>query len=132
MVVVGWRDMMEAGLYSAVAPLMLLLLSSVWRYPAVLEEVIKWLILKWTMDDGRRTMSGAVVGLVFGLSEAVLYTMNSWQSGEWGAMLLRLALTVPMHAITGATIAWGIKNRIGWVGLILAMAIHGGFNYQMS
>lgn len=36
---VGYGDMWEMGIYSAFAPLALLLLSSVWVYPAILEEV---------------------------------------------------------------------------------------------
>lgn len=122
--------MMEAGLYSAVAPLMLVLVSSVWRYPAVLEEVVKWGILRLTASGQLLTVKqGAVAGLVFGLSEAVLFSMNAWQSDQWGVMGMRLLLTVPMHTVTGTVIGWAMKNRRGWVGLAIAMVIHGGFNY---
>src|SRR3989339_2073343 len=113
--------MWEVGLYSAIAPWILLLLSSVWLYPAGLEEVVKWLILKWTMDDGRWTMrSGAVVGIVFGLSESVLYMTNAWMSGQWGVLGQRLLLTVPMHILTAMVTVWGMRHKMGWVGLGLA------------
>lgn len=117
-------------MYSAIAPLILLLLSSVWAYPAVLEEVVKWGILKLTADGQQMTaMQGALVGLVFGLSEAVLFSMNAWSGGQWGAIGTRLVLTVPMHALTASVMAWAMSKKIGWVGLGLAMIIHGGFNY---
>ncbi len=114
--------MLEAGLYSAIAPLILLLVSSVWQYPPILEELVKWLILR---TGGR----GWIVGLVFGLSEAILFSLNAWSSGQWGVMGMRLLLTVPMHALTGAVIGWGMKNGLGWLGLFLAIVIHAGFNY---
>ncbi len=127
-----WYDgeMLEMGLYSAIAPLILLLLSSVWMYPAVLEEVVKWGILKFSNSNLQFTSrEGVVVGLAFGLSEAVLFTMNAWMSGVWSAIVMRLLLTVPMHVITSVIIARGVKYRLGWIGLILAMLVHGGFNY---
>ena len=125
--------MWEMGLYSAVAPLMLLLLSSVWRYPAVLEEVVKWGILRHTANSVQLTVKqGALVGLVFGLSEAILFTTNAWAGGQWGAMLSRLLLTAPMHIVTATIIVWGVQKKIGWVGLILAMVVHGMFNYWVK
>ncbi len=126
-------DMLEMGLYSAIAPLILLLLSSVWTYPAVLEEVVKWGILK--LGDSGKVLGvreGAVVGLVFGLSEAVLFAGNAWGSGAWSSIGMRLLLTVPMHTLTAIIIAWGIKNKMGLVGLLGAMVIHGVFNYLVS
>ena len=122
--------MMEVGLYSAVAPLLLLLVSSVWQYPAVLEEVVKWGIMKWSMVNDQWSMNaGALVGLVFGLSEAILYSSNAWASGDWNAMLYRIALTVPMHTICAMITATGMKKGVGYIGLASAMVIHGVFNY---
>lgn len=123
-------DMLETGLYAAIAPLILLLLSSVWTYPAVLEEVVKWGILK--LGNGEKVIGvrqGLIVGLVFGLSETILYSANAWTSAQWGPMILRLLLTVPMHTVTAMVIAWGMQKRMGWMGLVIAMAIHGLFNY---
>ena len=122
--------MLEMGLYSAIAPWGLALLAGLWRYPAVLEEVVKWGILKFTNSNLQFTSKdGLIVGLVFGLSEAVLFSLNAWSGGQWGAMLSRLLLTVPMHAATGGVIAWGVQRKIGWVGLAVAMVVHGMFNY---
>lgn len=121
--------MMEMGLYSAVAPLLLMLVSSVWQYPAVLEEVVKWGIMKWSMINDQWSMNaGALVGLVFGLSEAILYSSNAWASGDWNAMLYRIALTVPMHTLTAMITALGMKRGVGYIGLIIAMVLHVMFN----
>lgn len=124
--------MWEMGLYSAVAPLILLLLSSLWSYPAVLEEVVKWGILRAQILDARREMlGGVVVGVVFGLSEAVLFSLNAWSGGQWSSMGTRLLLTVPMHIVTATIIAYAISKRMGVVGVVIAMIIHGGFNYWL-
>jgi len=126
--------MMEMGLYSAVAPLLLMLVSSVWQYPAVLEEVVKWGILKMgqssdhSLAQGSELGIGLVVGLVFGLSEAILYSSNAWASGDWNAMLYRIALTVPMHTLTAMITALGMKRGVGYIGLLLAMVLHVMFN----
>ncbi len=131
--------MFELGIYSAIAPFVLLLLSSVWSYPAVLEEVVKWGILRLSTDSQLLTVKhGALVGIVFGLSEAVLFSSNAWMSGDWSSMVSRLLLTVPMHAATGTITAWGIPLRSNelrrdavvrqLVCLAIAMGIHGVFN----
>lgn len=122
--------MLEIGLYSAIAPLVLLLLSSVWTYPAVLEEVVKWALLRTGTENGEyQTLNGAVVGLIFGLSEAVLFTMNAWTGGQWSVIGARLLLTVPMHILTATLIAWGLKRNLSLITLLLAMVIHATFNY---
>lgn len=114
-------------MYSAIAPLMLLLVGSVWTYPAMLEELVKWVMLRKYNGVG-----GIVVGLTFGLSEAVLFSTNAWSGGQWGAVGMRLLLTVPMHTLTAMIIAWGIKYKMGFVGLGIAMSMHAGFNYFVS
>ena len=125
--------MWELGMYSAIAPLILLLLSSVWKYPAVLEEVVKWGISKLGCNNKVvEVRDGIVVGLVFGLSETILFTSNAWSGGQWGAMGMRLILTVPMHAVTAMIIASGIRNKMGYLGLIIAMVVHAGFNYLVG
>lgn len=122
--------MWEMGLYSAVAPFGLLLLSVVWKYPAVLEEVVKWGIIRSkTIDDRPQWGHGAVVGLAFGLSEALLFTTNAWTTGDWAAIGVRLILTVPMHTLTALLIAWTMKYKMGYLGLAGAMVIHATFNY---
>lgn len=121
------------GMYSAIAPLVLLLLASVWKYPAVLEELVKYGIMRvGAIERPTSPQTGIVVGLVFGLSEAILYTANAWTSAQWGPMALRLVLTVPMHTITAVVIAWGMQKRMGWVGVVVAMVMHGGFNMLIS
>lgn len=121
--------MMEMGLYSAVAPLLLLLVSSIWQYPAVLEEAVKWGILRNSVVDRVVEVNdGMVVGLVFGLTEAILYSANAWTSGDWNAMLYRIALTVPMHTLTAMITALGMKRGVGYIGLIIAMVLHVMFN----
>ena len=124
--------MIELALWSAVAPLALALVSGLWSYPALLEEVVKWAILKYVAaEQVLRAKSGAVVGLVFGISELVLYSFNAWNGAQWESLGLRLLLTVPMHTLTGAIIAWSVGRQVGYAGVAAAMAIHATFNYLM-
>lgn len=113
------------GLYSAMAPLALLLLSSLWQYPAVLEEVVKWGVLRTGPEKG----NGFLVGLIFGISETILFTTNAWTGGQWHPIFLRLLLTVPMHVLTAMLIAWGMQKRLTVAMLIVAMLAHATFNY---
>ena len=124
--------MIEMILYSLFAPFGLLLLTLVWAYPAVLEEVVKWAILKFGDSSNVGFRTGVYVGLSFGVSEAILYCMNAWVSAQWGVIVLRLLLTVPMHVVTAGFIGWSIKHNYGYLGLILSMVIHATFNYVAS
>lgn len=125
--------MFELGIYSAIAPFVLLLLSSVWSYPAVLEELVKWaLIRSKTIYVRHQWEKGLVVGLVFGLSEAILFSINVWMNGDWTNMTSRLLLTVPMHVVSASVIAWGMSKRVGWAGILIAMGIHAGYNYLVA
>lgn len=120
-------------MYAAIAPFGLLLLSSVWMYPAVLEEVVKWGILRLTANGVQLTVGqGALVGLMFGLSEAVLYSMNAWGGGQWGAMGMRLLVTVPMHMVTAWVIAVFLRRGWGVMGVLIAVVIHMGFNIMVG
>lgn len=123
--------MFELGLYATIAPWVMLIVSRVWQYPAILEELVKLVILREPHIQLRESIGwvrGLVVGLAFGLSEAVLYTIPVWSSGDWGVMASRLALTVPMHMVTGIVIGIGVERRMAIVGLLIAMLIHGLFN----
>lgn len=124
--------MIEMILYAFVAPLILLLLASVWTYPAVLEEVVKWLVLKFGDKASVNFAVGSYVGMAFGVSEAILYTMNAWNGGEWSAIALRLVLTVPMHSITAGITGESMRRGKGYVGLVIAMMIHATFNYAVG
>lgn len=124
--------MIEMILYSLVAPLVLLLVASFWTYPAVLEEVVKWLALK--LGDKQRVnfAVGSYVGMAFGVSESILYTMNAWNGGDWGPIALRLVLTVPMHSVTAGITGESMRRGRGYLGLVIAMMIHVAFNYVVG
>jgi hypothetical protein len=125
--------MWEMGLWAAVAPFGLVLLTAFWQYPAWGEEFVKWGIMHFAADNLQFSMrNGVGVGLIFGLSEAVLYSMNVWTSQRWETMVLRLLLTVPMHTVTGGIIAGTKVKGYGWLGLILAILIHASFNYTVG
>lgn len=121
--------MIEAAMYGSIAPWVLAILSSVWAYPAVLEEVVKWGILRYIVHGTQYIVRvGLIVGLAFGVGELGLYSTNAWSSGEWESMLVRLILTVPMHGLTGGIIGAALAKRLGLLGLGVAMILHYFYN----
>jgi len=87
------------------------------RFPAVVEELAKALVVYrvagWQPAFG--------LGLVFGFSETVLFTLNTFDLWQ------RLLLTVPMHGLTAA-----VMVRFGKPGLVLAILIHYLFNLKIA
>lgn len=121
--------MIEIIFYSLLSPWGLALVTSIWLYPAVLEEVVKWAIVKWRVDSIHWTGKiGCVVGVSFGVGELMLFSLNSWMSGDWQSLLTRLLITVPMHGLTGAIIGRGMQLKMGLGGVLIAMIVHAIFN----
>lgn len=84
----------------------------------------------------------ALVGGLFGLSEAALYLLNANFLGSLWPWVLRLLFTVPLHAATILTMylvgRWGERKwskrgywrYSGWLGgWLVALAMHAAFNW---
>lgn len=115
-------------------------------YAPVIEEITKGAFLVWTarskhfdnVTDG--IVYGMAIGLGFGMTENFFYFLNARSTDEWVArVVIRTLNTAVMHAmatgILGAVV--GITkfqfSRGRWsmriVGLLLAMSMHGLWNY---
>ncbi|HLE49836.1 MAG TPA: hypothetical protein VI791_01690 [Patescibacteria group bacterium] len=118
-------------LWSLIGPMAILLLLRLLAIGILLEEVFKGSLVIWlTKVDKRASVFMAMgIGLAYGFSELVLYSLNYWTAGMYSASLWRLLFTVPMHGVT--TMFWflGIKLRKVWLGALGALALHGLFNY---
>lgn len=102
-------------------------------YPAVIEELAKGYLVWLVVKQGPRTggwQTTLSIGLLFGGSETLLYTVNAILAGSLEALVVRVLLTMPMHTVTVMVMYWlGQRGKIWFgVGLVLAMAMHWGFN----
>ena len=104
-------------LWMAVLPFILWFIEQVLPFPVVVEELAKALVV-YRVIGWKRAFG---LGLVFGFSEAILYTLNTFD------LWPRLLLTVPMHGVTAA-----VMVAFGKPGLVLAILIHWLFNLKIA
>jgi hypothetical protein len=122
---------------AAFLPFLVWPVEMVFPFPALIEETAKgylvWLIINKPGLEGRKQMALSV-GLLFGGSETLLYTVNAILAGNLGLMVGRVLLTMPMHIITVMVMYWlGQRGKLGFIlGWILAVGIHAGFNAVVS
>ena len=124
-------------LIAAILPFIVWPLEAVLPYPAMIEEVFKAGTVFVTGKDlahfsPRRTALG--IGFFFAMSESVLYLYNIASVGGPNTFLIRLALTIPLHAITtyisARTIFQGRAKAIS--GVLGAILIHYAYNLLMG
>ncbi len=111
-----------------VGPILLIPVEIILPYPAVVEEIYKFLIID---KKTKKTFRPLVAGLVFAVSETILYTNQilGKQNG-WVVIVERLVLTAIMHSTTMLIIYLGKKRdqKWGFVGLLTAIIIHTIYN----
>ena len=117
-------------LWSLAGPFVLALVLRLLPLGILLEEVFKGVLVIWLAKSDRRAslLAAMGVGLAYGFSELVLFSLNYWPVGMSLASLRRLLLTIPMHGVT--TMLWllGIRKGKVWLGAAAALAIHLWFN----
>jgi len=102
-------------------------------YPAVVEELAKAatvFLFNRQIKKFNPYAVGVAIGGVFAFSESVFYFFNIVKVGTQSTLLIRLALTIPLHIITSviisSTVLKGIR-RAGF-GIICAITIHALYN----
>lgn len=125
-------------LLAVASPWLLLIAGMVLPIQFVMEEVVKLLIL-WNISRIGLTQKAGWVyaltaGLVFGMSEVMLFVINALTQNNVSILVERILLTVPMHGISALTMfVIGRRGKLWWaVGLAAAIVIHGTFNYIVS
>ena len=123
------------ALVAAVAPFFIWPLEMLLPYPAVIEETAKLLMVRLVNRDVPKEQQLSLVlgiGILFGGSETLLYLFNAMLLGNLTVIVWRVLLTIPMHLVTTLVIFWGFRKHLWWLGWIVAMLIHGGFNYLVG
>ncbi|HCR36242.1 hypothetical protein A2130_04885 [Candidatus Woesebacteria bacterium GWC2_33_12] len=111
-------------LFSLVGPFFILLVEKALPYPYIVEEIYKFFLAKSTNS----IKMSIALGLLFSVSEAMFYLMNSTYTLNPILYPLRLLSVTPMHISTILVMQYFNKKGIWWLGLILAILIHYLFN----
>lgn len=129
---------MLTPLIAIIAPFMLWPVEILAPYPYIFEEVAKLLILRFSFKSEKPknlVFTGILIGLLFSVSESVLYLFNIYLSGSLSTLLTRFVLTTPMHILTSVILAYSVQKRnkaLIVVGFIGAAAIHYFYNYLVG
>lgn len=131
---------MRTYLFALAGPLLLVPIEVYIPLPHIVEELYK-AVLVWSYinsglvdyDGGRgvgRSAAALMIGIVFGVSESMLFLTNAFMIGNANALVSRFLLTVPMHGLTTLTVyAIGRRSRVSFVvAVMIAIAIHYYFN----
>lgn len=120
------------------APLLLLPVESFLPYPAIIEELVKFvgvmLLRSYTTRNKTLVLLSLLFGLLFATSETFLYLMNFFILGNFSSILTRIIYTSLLHMSTTGIISLGIlagKKKMSWpalFGLLIAIIIHYGYN----
>lgn len=121
-------------LLGAILPFILWPIELVLPYPYLVEEIAKliiiYLILNSTLKLKEKFQITFLSGLLFSISESVMYLFNITQVGSTETLLIRLALTIPLHVATMIIILiFGLKRKkMSILGILLTIPIHYFFN----
>lgn len=121
------------------APLLLLPLEVLLPYPHLIEELVKaglllWLVRSETPRASAQWEIAVGVGALFTLSETILYLNNFMFLGNGNALVPRLVLTGVLHVGTSLLVYLSLRRGwlVGFTGLILAVAFHYLFNFNLG
>lgn len=126
------------ALYSLFAPFLLWPVEYLLPYPHVIEELAKTVIvfsvLKNKASPAAFYKTFIAAGVLFALSETVLYILNINSFGRVSLIFIRFFSTSILHSTTFVIIAaFGLKNkRLIWVGFVLSVLIHYLYNLLVS
>lgn len=104
-------------------------------YPYLIEEIAKGILIFSVLKEIKNPVEGVrislILGMLFALSESVLYIFNIQLVGDLSTFLLRLAVTIPFHAFTSVVIfifAYSKKITLALFGITIAVVLHFLFN----
>lgn len=120
-------------LIAAFSPFLVWPIELVLPYPYIVEEVLKAILILFLLDIKSKSSQVKTVfaaGVLFALSETVLYIFNLSLKGDIYTLLTRLLLTIPLHVGTFLIILLPTfkKKWLVVFGLWVAVMVHYFFN----
>jgi hypothetical protein len=121
-------------LLALVSPLFLWPIELYLPYPYLLEEIVKAGLLYPLITSGVKFSDkiklAIIVGVLFSITESVLYLFNIYQIGTLSTFINRLLVTSTLHVVTVLIITLPTKGSKYWIilGLLMAIGVHYLFN----
>lgn len=121
-------------LYALFAPIILWPVEIIFPYPFIVEEIAKGALILFATgkeyDRKKTVITFLIAGVVFALSETVLYVINLGYAGGVSYLLVRFILTSLLHSLTFLIILLPtLKNRkLLFPGLLFAILLHYLYN----
>lgn len=121
-------------LFAVIGPLLLWPIELFLQYPHIIEELFKFALVIAILKTVDKKISAVklavVVGVLFALTETVLYTFNIALVGQPQDLLLRFILTSVLHAGTCVLmLLLALYSRwLLFIGLFIAILLHFAFN----
>jgi hypothetical protein len=112
-------------IYSLFGPFLVWPVEYLFPYPFVIEEIFKLIVVQITRGGVK---SYALGGVMFALTETILYTINVNTIGSVGYMFIRFGLTSLLHGVTFVIIYYFARRKLAPIGLTGAMVIHFLYN----
>ena len=110
------------------APLPLWLVEVILPFPYIIEELFKFIIVK--KINSTSFWAPLLLGLLFSISESVLYLTNFFQLGDFSLLPLRILLTTTLHCgLFLLQYSFRSHRYFSWLSLFLAILIHLLYNY---
>ena len=121
-------------LLALVSPLFLWPAELYLPVPFLLEEIVKALLVYplaiSEIKFSDKVKLGVIIGVLFSITESVLYLFNIYQTGSLNTLLTRLLITTLLHVTTVLIILVPTKVSKYWIilGLLMAILVHYLFN----
>ena len=114
------------------APFPLWLLETLLPHPHFIEEIFKFFIVK-SAPKKTNWLLPLIFGLLFSLSESILYLVNFFALGNFHNLITRLILTSLLHTSLFFLLYFTRSSRpISYLSLFLAIFIHFTYNRLVS
>ena len=122
-----------------ILPMVLIFLEkTILPWPVVVEELGKGLVVYFfilpLVGDNRKLLIGFLFGMIFGISENILYFLNFVNAGDLDLFWARFLWPLPMHlASVLLMVMAGLKNKKYFViGLLAALLLHCIYNTYLT
>lgn len=112
---------------SLFAPFPLWLVENILPYPHIIEELFKFFIVKYSPKKNN-WLFPLVLGIIFSLSETVLYLINFFTLGNFSNLPLRLVTTTTLHTGLFFLQYYSRNSHYRYLTLILAIILHFLYN----
>jgi len=119
---------------SVFAPMVLLVVETLFPYPYVFEELTKYILVSLLLKTGRGNTIYYIVlfgGVLFAFSESMLYLTNIFVKGMYVFFPMRIVFTSILHSGSMVMMCFGIKKGkySGVLVLIISVILHYLYNF---